>query len=39
MYGEDGFISEYIEKHRFVGAELSEKDFEKNYKWSDNDLI
>lgn len=39
MYGEDAFIAEYIEKHRFAGAELSERDFEKNYKWSDADLI
>ncbi len=39
MYGEDGFLSEYIEKHRFPGAEMNEKDFEKNFKWQDDDLV
>ena len=24
LYGEDGFLSEFIEKHKFSGAELSE---------------
>ena len=25
MYGEDGFMSEFIEKHKFSGSDLSEE--------------
>lgn len=35
MYGEDGFISEYIEKQRFSGAEGTEAAFVKDYKWTE----
>ena len=39
LYGEDSFMSEYIEKHRFTGAELGEEDFRKKYKWDENFLL
>lgn len=39
LYGEDGFMPEYIEKHKCVGAELSENDFKQRYKWDESHLL
>ena len=39
LYGEDGFIAEFIEKHKFASAELSDEDFKARYRWEENELI
>ena len=39
LYGEDGFMPEYIEKQKFSGAEISESAFKQSYRWTDNELL
>ena len=39
LYGEDGFVAEYIEKHKFGDAEKSESEFREIYRWDDDYLL
>ena len=38
VYGEDGFLSEFIEKHRGYQAEMDEKSFLRKHRWEKLEL-
>ena len=38
LYGQDNFLSEYIQKHRCVDAEISEDQFKARMRWEKSKL-
>ena len=38
VYGEDGFLSEFIEKHRGYEAEMDEESFLRKHRWENLEL-
>ena len=39
IYGEDGFLSEFVERHTYNDCKLSEKQFKEKYTWKQEQLL